>query len=149
MKDGEKFDFTHRSANRQRTASIMTTLRSALRAAYLALLAVLVAGPAAAQLFETKAQQAFMVDAETGTVLFSKDADKLIPPASLAKLMTSEVVFNAVKTGQHSLADTFVVSENAWRTGGAPSGGSTMFAELKSADPAGRPDPGHHRAVGQ
>ena len=113
----------------------MTTLRSALRAAYLALLAVLVAGPAAAQLFETKAQQAFMVDAETGTVLFSKDADKLIPPASLAKLMTSEVIFNAVKTGQHSLADTFVVSENAWRTGGAPSGGSTMFAELKSAVP--------------
>ena len=94
---------------------------------------MLVAGPAAAQLFETKAQQAFMVDAETGTVLFSKDADKLIPPASLAKLMTSEVVFNAIKTGQHSLADTFMVSENAWRTGGAPSGGSTMFAELKSA----------------
>ena len=76
-----------------------------------------------------------MVDAETGTVLFSKDADKLIPPASLAKLMTSEVIFNAIKTGQHSLADTFVVSENAWRTGGAPSGGSTMFAELKSAVP--------------
>ena len=63
-----------------------------------------------------------MIDAETGTVLFSKDADKLIPPASLAKLMTSEVVFNAIKTGQHSLDDTFVVSENAWRTGGAPLG---------------------------
>ena len=87
------------------------------------------------ELFETKAKQAFMVDAETGTVLFSKDADKLIPPASLAKLMTSEVIFNAIKTGQHSLDDTFVVSENAWRTGGAPSGGSTMFAELKSVIP--------------
>jgi D-alanyl-D-alanine carboxypeptidase (penicillin-binding protein 5/6) len=113
----------------------MTTLRAALRAACPALLALFLAGPAAAQLFETKAQQAFMVDAETGTVLFSKDPDKLIPPASLAKLMTSEVIFNAIKTKEHALTDTFVVSENAWRTGGAPAGGSTMFAELKSVIP--------------
>jgi D-alanyl-D-alanine carboxypeptidase (penicillin-binding protein 5/6) len=89
--------------------------------------------PANAQLFETKAAQAFMIDAETGTVLFSKDADKPIPPASLAKLMTMEVVFNAIKSGRMTLDDTFVVSENAWRTGGAPSGTSTMFAKLKSA----------------
>ena len=73
-----------------------------------------------------------MVDAETGTILFSKDPDKLIPPASLAKLMTMEVVFNALKAGRYTLDDTFQVSENAWRTGGAASGGSTMFAELKS-----------------
>lgn len=88
--------------------------------------------PASAQLFETKAAQAFMIDAETGTVLFSKDADRLIPPASLAKLMTMEVVFNAIKSGRLTLDDTFVVSENAWRKGGAPSGTSTMFAKLKS-----------------
>ncbi|RWM21522.1 MAG: D-alanyl-D-alanine carboxypeptidase [Mesorhizobium sp.] len=88
--------------------------------------------PAAAQLFETKAAQAFMIDAETGTVLFSKDADRPIQPASLAKLMTMEVVFNAIKSGRVTLDDTFVVSENAWRTGGAPSGTSTMFAKLKS-----------------
>jgi len=85
-----------------------------------------------AQLFETKAAQAFMIDAETGTVLFSKDADRLIQPASLAKLMTMEVAFNAIKSGRMTLDDTFVVSENAWRTGGAPSGTSTMFAKLKS-----------------
>ncbi|WP_455189954.1 D-alanyl-D-alanine carboxypeptidase family protein [Foliimonas ilicis] len=85
-----------------------------------------------AQLFETRAEQAFMLDAETGTILFSKDPDALIPPASLAKLMTMEVVFNAIKSGRYSLDDTFSVSENAWRTGGARSGGSTMFAELKS-----------------
>ncbi|MER8572759.1 D-alanyl-D-alanine carboxypeptidase [Mesorhizobium sp. M1338] len=89
--------------------------------------------PARAQLFETKATQVFMIDAETGTVLFSKDADKPIPPASLAKLMTMEVVFNAIKSGRLKLDDTFVVSENAWRKGGAPSGTSTMFAKLKSA----------------
>lgn len=90
--------------------------------------------PASAQaLFETKATQAFMIDAETGTVLFSKDADRPIQPASLAKLMTMEMAFEAVKTGRLTLDDTFVVSEYAWRTGGAPSGTSTMFAALKSS----------------
>lgn len=88
--------------------------------------------PAAAQLFETRAKEAFMVDAETGSILFSKESDRPIPPASLAKLMTMELVFNAIKTGRYTLDDTFAVSENAWRTGGAMSGGSTMFAELKS-----------------
>lgn len=96
------------------------------------LLSCMVAGPAAAQLFETKASEAFMIDAETGTVLFSKDAEKIIQPASLAKLMTLEVTFDAVKSGRIKLDDTFVVSENAWRTGGAPSGTSTMFAKIKS-----------------
>ncbi|MGB3830324.1 MAG: D-alanyl-D-alanine carboxypeptidase family protein [Mesorhizobium sp.] len=91
------------------------------------------ANPAAAQIFETKAAQAFMIDAETGTVLFSKDADRPIQPASLAKLMTMEMAFNALGTGRLKLDDTFVVSENAWRKGGAPSGTSTMFAALKSS----------------
>lgn len=86
-----------------------------------------------AQLFETKAAQAFMIDADTGTVLFSKDADRLIQPASMAKLMTMEVVFNAIKSKRLTLDDTFVVSENAWRKGGAPSRTSTMFAKVKSA----------------
>lgn len=95
-------------------------------------LSLLSIASAKAQLFETKAAQAFMIDAETGTVLFSKDADKLIQPASLAKLMTMEVTFNAIKSGRLKLDDTFVVSENAWRTGGAPSGTSTMFAKIKS-----------------
>ena len=94
------------------------------RQALLLLLAMFVlAGPAQAQLFETRAGQAFMIDAETGTVLFSKDADKPIPPASLAKLMTMEVVFHALKTGRLTMDDTFLVSENAWRKGGAASGG--------------------------
>lgn len=88
---------------------------------------------AQAQLFETRAGQAFMIDADTGTVLYSKDPDKLIPPASLAKLMTMEVVFHALKSGRLRMDDTFLVSENAWRKGGASSGGSTMFAALKSS----------------
>lgn len=73
-----------------------------------------------------------MVDAESGTVLISKNADQRIPPASLAKLMTMEVVFDAIKTGNASLNDSYKVSEFAWRTGGAPSRTSTMFAALNS-----------------
>lgn len=94
--------------------------------------ALTMAAPARAQLFETKAKEAFMIDADTGSILFSKNADDLIPPASLAKLMTMEVIFNAIKSGRYTLDDTFAVSENAWRNGGAKSGGSTMFAALKS-----------------
>ena len=88
-----------------------------------------------AQLLDTKAKQAFMIDASTGTVLFEKNADEPVPPASLAKLMTMEVVFQALKSGRRAGSETFPVSENAWRTGGAPSGTSTMFAALKSQVP--------------
>ena len=97
-------------------------------------LAVLATGHASAfaQSFDTSAGQAFMVDVETGTVLFSKEAEAAFAPASLAKLMTMEVVFHAIGEGKLSLDDAFPVSENAWRTGGAPSGTSTMFAALKS-----------------
>ncbi len=102
----------------------------ALLAGFLATLALV--GQAHAQLFETKAAQAYMIDAETGTVLFSKDPDKLITPASLAKMMTMEVVFDALKSGRYSLDDTFAVSENAWRTGGAASRATTMFAAVRS-----------------
>ena len=85
-----------------------------------------------AQLFETKAKQAYLIDAESGSILFQKNADQLIPPASLAKLMTMEVVFHALSTGELNLEDTFTISENAWRRGGSNSGGSTMFAKLNS-----------------
>ena len=88
---------------------------------------------ALAQSFETRAKQAFVIDVETGSVLHSKDADSRFPPASLAKLMTMEVVFDAIKSGRLSLDDEFRVSEYAWRTGGAPSRTSTMFAELGSS----------------
>ncbi|MBO6639017.1 MAG: D-alanyl-D-alanine carboxypeptidase [Roseitalea sp.] len=100
----------------------------------LALVAVLLflAGPARAQLYETPARQAMLLDVGSGTILFSKDADAPIPPASLAKLMTMEVVFHALKAQRLTLQDRFLVSENAWRTGGAVSGTSTMFAELNS-----------------
>ena len=105
-------------------------MRLTLLATLVALLSALTF--AQAQPFETKASEALLIDAETGTILFSKDPDRPIPPASLAKLMTMEVVFHALKAGKITLDDSFTVSENAWRRGGAPSGGSTMFAALKS-----------------
>ena len=82
--------------------------------------------------FSTKAKQAYLIDARTGTVLFAKNENDLIPPASLAKIMTMEVVFDALKKGEITLEDQYKVSEHAWRTGGAPSRTSTMFASLGS-----------------
>lgn len=82
--------------------------------------------------FQTAAPYAILIEAQTGTVLFEKSADQLVAPASLAKLMTTEVVFNEIKEGNLKLDEEFVVSPNAWRKGGAPSGGSTMFAAVHS-----------------
>ncbi|WP_354039027.1 D-alanyl-D-alanine carboxypeptidase family protein [Devosia sp. UYZn731] len=82
--------------------------------------------------FDTKAKYAILMDEESGTVIFQKDADTAMEPASMAKLMTIAVVFNEVRSGRVKLTDEFFVSENAWRTGGASSGGSTMFAVLNS-----------------
>jgi D-alanyl-D-alanine carboxypeptidase (penicillin-binding protein 5/6) len=82
--------------------------------------------------FQTAAPYAILIEAETGTVLFEKSADTLVAPASLAKLMTAETVFNEIKEGNVKLDEEFIVSERAWRKGGAPSGGSTMFAPIHS-----------------
>ena len=107
----------------------------------LALLAALLGAGAAApqssappgQTLETTAEHAILVDADSDAVLFDKDADARMPPASMSKLMTVAVVFDALKAGKLKLTDQFTVSENAWRNGGAASGGSTMFAKLGSS----------------
>ena len=96
---------------------------------------VATSGAWAAPAFDTRAKHAILMDAETGTVLFQKDAESPMPPASMAKLMTSAVVFDAIESGRLKMTDEFVVSENAWREGGATSGGSTMFAKLGSSIP--------------
>ena len=82
--------------------------------------------------FETKAKHAMLMDADADLVLFEKDPDTLAPPASMSKLMTLAIVFRELKAGRLKLEDQFKVSEHAWRTGGAPSGGSAMFAPLNS-----------------
>jgi len=79
------------------------------------------------------APHAILIDAENGSVLFERNADQLIYPASLAKLMTVEYVLHLIKEGKLKLTDEFPVSENAWRKGGAPSHSSTMLAALNSS----------------
>lgn len=89
--------------------------------------------PAFAQLqFDTLAPFAVLMDYESGTVLFQKNADEPMEPASMAKLMTIAIVFDMLKTGRLGMNDEFFISEHAWRDGGASSGGSTMFARLNS-----------------
>jgi len=82
--------------------------------------------------FQTAAPHAILIEAESGSVLFEKGADDLIPPASLSKLMTAEVVFNEIKQGRLELNKEFITSTNAWRRGGAPSRTSAMFIPIHS-----------------
>lgn len=82
--------------------------------------------------FDGDAPTAILIEASSGSVLFEKNADELRAPSSMMKLMTAEVVFNAIKKGDVKLTDEYRISENAWRRGGAPAGGSTMFAVLNS-----------------
>ena len=109
-------------------------LGAALRraAALVAVMALAAASAAQAQKFSSKADFALLLDAGSGTVLYEKNADQPMPPASMAKLMTVAVVLNEIENGRLSLDELFLVTENAWRKGGANSGGSTMFAELNS-----------------
>src|SRR5580692_6497963 len=82
--------------------------------------------------FDGDAPTAILTEATSGAVLFEKNADELRAPSSMMKLMTAEVVFHAIKQGDIKLTDEYRVSENAWRKGGAPAGGSTMFAAINS-----------------
>jgi serine-type D-Ala-D-Ala carboxypeptidase (penicillin-binding protein 5/6) len=82
--------------------------------------------------FDGDAPTAILIEATSGSVLFEKNADELRAPSSMMKLMTAETVFHAIKQGEVKLTDEYRVSENAWRRGGAPAGGSTMFAAIHS-----------------
>jgi serine-type D-Ala-D-Ala carboxypeptidase (penicillin-binding protein 5/6) len=82
--------------------------------------------------FDGDAPTAILMEASSGSVLFEKNADELRAPSSMMKLMTVEMVFHAIRQGEVKLTDEYHVSENAWRKGGAPAGGSTMFAAIHS-----------------
>ena len=77
--------------------------------------------------FETAAKYAYLMDADTGYVMYDKSSDVAMAPASMSKLMTAYMIFDALKAGKITLDTEFIVSENAWRKGGAKSGSSTMF----------------------
>lgn len=87
---------------------------------------------AQAQGFQSTAPYAILMDYDTGAVLYEKAADDLMVPASMAKLMTLEILFKEMAEGKVKPDDEFLISEGAWRRGGGPSGGSSMFAQLNS-----------------
>lgn len=92
------------------------------RAACIAVLAgmlLLGGGTAGAVTLNSVAREAILIDAETGAVLFEKDADLTMPPASMSKLMTALMVFDRLADGTLSMESTFPVSEYAWRKGGS------------------------------
>ncbi len=92
-----------------------------------ALIAVSLPVSAAAPPFETSAPVAFMVDLSSGAVLYAKDADRRIPPASMAKMMTMYVAFDLIKQGKFRLDQKFTVRPETWTKWHGPAAGSTMF----------------------
>ena len=91
--------------------------------------------PRTALAFDTTAEYAVLMDYETGTILWGKNPDGQMHPASMSKLMTLDMLFGAIRDGSVDLDDDFKISENAWRKGGAASGSSTMFADLNTTVP--------------
>jgi D-alanyl-D-alanine carboxypeptidase (penicillin-binding protein 5/6) len=77
-----------------------------------------------------KSPRAILMDADTGAILFQRNADELVAPASMSKLMLLLLVFMALRSGELELDAEFRMSEYAWRTGGAPSRTSAMFVPL-------------------
>lgn len=98
-----------------------------LRSLLLAAAFVAGAAPAFAQTIETQARQAYIVDMKTGTVLLEKNADEVMPPSSMSKMMTVHMLFEKLQKGEVKLTDEFPVSEKAWRIQG-----SKMFVPLGS-----------------
>lgn len=118
------------------TARYNTNVQARYFAVYaviaIALLTCLSWKTAEAQEFKTIADYAVVMDSRSGKVLFEKNADELVPPASMSKVMTMIMVFERLKQGRLKLTDEFTISEDAWRRGGAPSRSSTMYAEVGS-----------------
>lgn len=86
----------------------------------------------AADVFATKAPRAVLMEFESGSILFQKNADQLAQPASMSKLMTLEVVFRAIRDGRLKHSDDVTMSVNAWRNGGAPSGTAAMMVPVNT-----------------
>ena len=92
-----------------------------------AFLAIAIPVNAAAPPFETAAPVAYMIDLSSGAVLYAKDADRRIPPASMAKMMTAHLAFRLIKQGKFRLDQKFTVRPETWAKWHGPQAGSTMF----------------------
>jgi D-alanyl-D-alanine carboxypeptidase (penicillin-binding protein 5/6) len=85
------------------------------------------AAPAAAPPFDTPARVAYLIDLSSGAVLYAKNADARMPPASMAKMMTTEVAFELIDRGQLPLNKMCTVRPETWQKWHGPAAGSTMF----------------------
>jgi D-alanyl-D-alanine carboxypeptidase (penicillin-binding protein 5/6) len=104
-------------------------IRSALLAtATVALVAT--AAPAKAPQYDTVAPIAYLIDLSSGAELLAKNADQRMPPASMAKMMTTEVAFELIDRGQLPLTKTCTVRPETWRAWHGPQAGSTMFLSV-------------------
>ena len=99
-------------------ASLLATVSLALIAG---------AAPAKAPPFETPAKVAYLIDLSSGAVLLSKNADQRMPPASMAKMMTTNVAFELIKKGDLQLGKMCTVRPETWQKWHGPQAGSTMF----------------------
>jgi D-alanyl-D-alanine carboxypeptidase (penicillin-binding protein 5/6) len=77
-----------------------------------------------------KSPRAILMDADSGAVLHQRNADEKVPPASMSKLMVLLMLFMGLRSGEVKLDDDFLMSERAWRTGGAPSHTTSMFVPV-------------------
>jgi D-alanyl-D-alanine carboxypeptidase (penicillin-binding protein 5/6) len=96
------------------------------------LLVAAATGAGAQENFQTTVRSAILFDVGTESVLFEKAADELQQPASLAKLMTLAVIFEEMRQGRLTPEQEIVISEDAWRRGGAPSRSTSMYAAVNS-----------------
>ena len=85
------------------------------------------AAPAQAPQFETSAKVAYLLDLSSGAILYAKNADLRMPPASMAKMMTTEVAFELIDRGELPLNKMCTVRPETWRKWHGPAAGSTMF----------------------
>ncbi len=129
---------TMRLSAARRTSNFGTLSKLAAWTVTAILIAAPALAPAVAQVqpssneYVTKARHAVLMEAESGAVMYQFKADELAPPASMNKLMTLAVVFKALKSGQIKLDDQFLISEGAWRRGGAPSRTSAMMIPINT-----------------
>ena len=98
----------------------MTLRRIATLTSVLVLMPLMVA----AQAFDTKARAAYVIDQSTGTILLSKNADLPLPPASMSKLMTIYMTFEAIADGRLNIDDRLPVSSHS-----SAYTGSSMFLD--------------------
>jgi len=85
------------------------------------------AAPAAAPQFDTPAKNAYLVDLSSGATLYEKNADARMPPASMAKMMTTDVAFELIDSGKLPLSKMCTVRPETWQKWHGPAAGSTMF----------------------